>query len=78
MDWVVGVLKQFGLVEGLFAVFFIGVHIVIYKQRLRFVRVLEAVNKRLSADNERLLKRDDYNMTRFDELYSKVNAMEKR
>lgn len=75
MDWVVDILKQFGLIEGLFAVFFVGAHFVIYQLYMRTIRILTRENERLSAENKRLLKRDDSNMARFDKFYDKMDAI---
>ena len=84
MDWIIGILKQFDLVEGsfssfgLFAVFFVAMHIVMYVSHKRTVRILIMENDRLSAENRRLLERDDRNMVRFDELYDKMGMMEEK
>ena len=75
MDWVVDILKQFGLIEGLFAVFFVGAHIVMYLLHKEATRILERENDRLFTENQRLLEKDDRNAARCDKLYDKIDEI---
>ena len=75
MDWVVDILKHFGLTEGLFAVFFILVHFMMYRKDKNTTRILERENDRLFIENQRLLEKDERNAARHDKLYDKIDKI---